>query len=153
MLVPRFSGIAFTVTSLFLLFAGCSTIGGDPIDPMENLREQVQAIVTDPERAETMLASVDRMDKLLIESADLLAKTVQAERVLFIDYDSTPQDFETLFSETRRDRQRLQEAILDVHLAIKAQATPGEWQVIRPAQADAVSARVELLVMAALDQR
>ena len=40
---------------------------------MENLREQVQAIVTDPERAETMLASVDRMDKLLIESADLLA--------------------------------------------------------------------------------
>ena len=62
-------------------------------------------------------------------------------------------DYKTLFSETRRDRQRLQEAILDMHLAIKAQTTPGEWQMIRPVQANAVSEKVESLLLAALNQR
>jgi allophanate hydrolase subunit 1 len=128
--------------------------GGDsPDDPMDELRKQVQAVVTDPERAETILASVHRMDQLLTESAALLVKAAQEERALFVKYDSTPMDYRTLFSETRRDRQRLQEAILDMHLAIKAQATPGEWQMIRPVQANAVSAKVESLVLAALNQR
>ena len=138
---------------LFVLLSGCSMFGGDSTDPMDNLREQVQAIVPDPERAETILLSIDRMDQLLIESAELLAKAAQAERALFVDYDSTPQDFEALFSETRGDRRRLQESILDVHLGIKAQATPDEWQMIRPVQANAVSAKVGSLVLAALDQR
>ncbi len=153
MIIPSFRNTASIAVALLVLLSGCSIIGADSADPMENLREQVQAVVTDPERAEAMLASVDRMDQLLIESAELLAKAALAERALFVDYDSTLQDFETLFSNTRRGRQRLQQAILGVHLGIKARATPDEWQVIRPAQADAVSAKVGLLVMAALDQR
>jgi hypothetical protein len=144
--------VCFAV-ALLVLLSGCSMFGGDSSDPMDNLREQVQAVVTDPERAETILLSIDRMDQLLIESAELLAKAAQAERALFVDYDSTPRDFETLFSETRGDRQRLQESILDVHLDIKAQATPDEWQMIRPVQADAVSAKIGSLMLAALDQR
>ena len=126
MLVSQFRNTAFLAVALIVLLSGCSMFGGDSSDPMENLREQVQAVVTDPERAKTILELVDRMDQLLIESADLMAKTSQAERTLFIDYDSTPQEFESLFSETRRDRQRFQKAILDVHLAIKAQATSDE---------------------------
>ena len=144
--------VCFAV-GLFVLLSGCSMFGGDSTDPMDNLREQVQAIVPDPERAETILLSIDRMDQLLIESAALLAKTARAERALFVNYDSTPMDYRTLFSETRRDRQRLQEAILDVHLAIKARTTPGEWQMIRPVQANAVSAKVGSLVLAAMNQR
>jgi len=141
-------------TIVFLvLLSGCSMFGGDPTDPMDKLREQVQAVVTDPGRAEMMLASVERVDLLLIESADLLAEAAQRERVLFVDFDSTPQDYEALFSETRRERRRLQQAILDAHLDIKAQATPDEWRVIRPAQADAVSAKIESLLLVALDQR
>ena len=119
---------------------------------MDELRKQVQAVVTDPARAETILASVHRIDQLLTESAALLVKAAQEERALFVNYDSTPMDYRTLFSETRRDRQRLQEAILDVHLAIKAQATPGESQMIRPVQANAVSEKVESLLLAALNQ-
>ena len=41
---------------------------------MDELRKQVQAVVTDPERAETILASVHRIDQLLTESAALLVK-------------------------------------------------------------------------------
>ena len=151
--ISQFRNTASLAVALIFLLSGCSMFGGNSSDPMENLREQVQAVVTDPERAKTILELVDRMDQLLIESADLMAKTSQAERTLFIDYDSTAQEFEALFSETRRDRQRLQESILDVHLGIKAQATPDEWQVLRPVQASAVSAKVESLVLAALGQR
>ena len=153
MFVSQNFNTAPLAVALLVLLSGCSMFGGDSPDPMENLRDQVQTVVTDPKRAETILALVDRMDQLLIESANLLAKTSQAERTLFIDYDSTAQEFEALFSETRRDRQRLQESILDVHLGIKAQATPDEWQVLRPVQASAVSAKVESLVLAALGQR
>jgi len=153
MAMRLFRNIAYLASALLVLLPGCSMFDDGSVDSMQILRERIQAVVTDPERAETMLASVDRMDQLLIESSELLANTAQAERVLFIDYDSTPQDFEALFSATRRNRQAFQEAILDVHLAIKAQATPDEWPLIRPVQADAVSARVESLVLAALDQR
>jgi hypothetical protein len=142
--------VCFAV-ALLVLLSGCSMFGSDSSDPMDSLREQVQAVVTDPERAETILLSIDRMDQLLIESAKLLAKAAQAERALFVDYDSTSQGFEALFSETRGDRQRFQESILEVHLGIKAQATPDEWEIIRPVQAVAVSAKVESLVLAALD--
>ena len=141
-------------TIVFLvLLSGCSMFGGDPTDPMDELREQVQSVVTDPDRAVMMLDSVERIDLLLIESVDLLAEAAQRERVLFVDFDSMRQDYEALFSETRRERRRLQQAILDAHLDIKAQATPDEWQVIRPAQADAVSAKIESLLLVALEQR
>ena len=141
-------------TIVFLvLLSGCSMFGGDPTDPMDELREQVQSVVTDPDRAVMMLDSVERIDLLLIESVDLLAEAAQRERVLFVDFDSMRQDYEALFSETRRERRRLQQAILDAHLDIKAQSTPDEWQVIRPVQADAVSAKIESLLLVALDQR
>ena len=145
--------IAPPVIVLLVLLSGCSMFGGDSTDPLDNVREQVQAIVIDPGRVEMMLESVDRIDLLLIESADLLAEAAQRERTLFVDYDSTPQDYEALFSKTRHQRQRLQESILDAHLDFKVQTTADEWQVIRPVLADAVSARVESLLLTALDKR
>ena len=142
-----------TTIVFLVLLSGCSMFGGDSTDPMDRLREQIQAAVTDQDRAEMMLASVEGIDLLLIESADLLVEAAQRERVLFVDFDSTPQDYEAFLSDTRRERRRLQQAILVAHLDIKAQATPDEWQVIRPAQADAVSAKIESLLLVALDQR
>ena len=145
--------IALPIIVFLVLLSGCSMFGGDSTDPMDRLREQIQAAVTDQDRAEMMLASVEGIDLLLIESADLLVEAAQRERVLFVDFDSTPQDYEAFLSDTRRERRRLQQAILVAHLDIKAQATPDEWQVIRPAQADAVSAKIESLLLVALDQR
>ena len=153
MVVSSSRNSAYFAMVLLVLLSGCSMFGGDSTDPIENLREQVRAVVTDPTRAQDMLATVDRIDRLLIESADILADAARQERWLFADYDSTPRDYEKLFMEASRERQRLQQTILAAHLEFKSIATLGEWQAIRPVQVNAVSARVESLLLAAIDKR
>ena len=135
-----------------LSLSACSLFGDDS-DPLENLREQVRATVHDQERADAMVASVDQIDQLLIESAKLLVEVASQERLLFTNYDSTPRDFELLFSETSRKRQEVQEEMLDVHLEFKATATSEEWETIRPVHSSAVTARIQSLVVAALNER
>ena len=149
-LIHRYAFLAAALP-VFLL-SGCSFFG-DPGDPLETLRDQVRGTVADPDRAEDMLATVDHMDQLLIESAEVLAEAARQERVLLLDYDSTPQDFEALFSEATRRRKKLQEATLDAHLEFKAKATAEEWQLILPVHARAISMRVESLVVAAVAER
>ena len=149
-LMHRFAFLAVALPVLFL--SGCSLFG-DPGDPMETLREQVRATVADADRVEDMLTTVDHIDQLLIESAEVLVEAARQERVLLLDYDSTPQDFEALFSEAARKRKTLQEATLDAHLDFKAKATAEEWQSILPVHATAITMRVESLVVAAIAER
>ena len=99
---------AVTIVLAVLLLTACSMFGGGS-DPLKDLREQVRSTVQDQERADAMLASVDQLDQLLIKSAELLAEGSRQEGILFANYDSTPQDFAALFSETSRARQDLQE--------------------------------------------
>ncbi len=149
--IHKFATLTIALAAFSL--SACSMFGGDVTDPLEDLREQVLSTVHDQERADAMLVSLGRLDQLLIESAELMAEAAGQERILFADYDSTPQDFEALFTETSRKRQDLQEAMLDVHLEFKAQATAEEWATILPLHANAVSMRVQSLVVAATNER
>jgi hypothetical protein len=136
----------------FLLLPGlasCSMFGGESADPLDELRTQIIETVLDAERADLMLASVDRLDKLLIESADILTDSAQKERELFRDYDSTPEDFRAVIAAASGERRRVQQALLDVHLSMKSNATAAEWDAISPVQVSVVASRVESLVNAA----
>ncbi len=135
-----------------LSVSGCSFLGSGG-DPLEVLRNEVLSTVHDEKRAEAMLADIDNLDQLLLQSADLMSKAASKERVLFIDYDSIPEDFEALFSDTVRKRQDLQEAMLDVHLAFKSKATAEEWESLLPIHASAVAARINSLVKVAIEDR
>lgn len=143
-----------TTALAVLSLAACSMFGGGGGDDrLIDLRKQVRSTVHDQERADAMVASIDELDQLLVESAELLAEVARQERLLFVDYDSTQHDFDLLFSEATRKRQKLQEEMLDVHLEFKAMATAEEWEVILPVHANAVSARIESLVIAAKNER
>jgi len=141
------------IIALAVLSLSACSLFGDNNDPFFDLREQIRATVHDQEHAEAMVASIDRLDQLLLESAELLSSIARQERLLFYDYDSSPEDFESLFSEGARKRQELQDEMLDVHLEFKASATAEEWEVILPVHAAAVSSRVQTLVVAAADER
>ncbi len=136
-----------------VLLNGCSLFGGEPDDPMDYLREQVRTTVLDENRAESMITTVDQIDDMIVEIADLLVDAAQQERALFRDYDSTQQDFESLFADTYRQRKDLQKAILALHLEFKSQASADEWRVLLPAQAKAISERTESLVLASIAER
>jgi len=132
---------------------GCSLFGGEPDDPMDYLREQVRMTVLDESRADAMITTVDKIDDKMVQIADVLVDAARQERVLFRDYDSTQQDFESLFENTYRQRKNLQKSILALHLDFKSQASADEWRVLLPVQVKAVSERTESLVLTAITER
>jgi len=146
-IIPKVTTLTTVLAVLSL--SACSMFGGDVSDPLDDLREQVRSTVRDIDRADAMLVSLDQLDQLLIESAKLVAEVARQERVLFANYDSTPQDFQAILSDASRERQKLQKAMLEVHLEFKAKATPEEWRSILPVHASAISTRIESLVIAA----
>jgi dsDNA-binding SOS-regulon protein len=119
---------------------------GDPGNPMDGLREHVAASVLDEDRAQSILSAVDRIDELLAESGNIMDQGQRDERVLFVDYDSTREDFQKLMTSVRDARRAVQEQILGEHLSIKSQATEAEWSEIRPVMVSAVTSRVEALL-------
>lgn len=144
---------AFGIVSLILpLLAGCGMLGGSPDDPMQALREQIQSTVTDEQRTEAMFETVDTIDQLLIESAAVMHDAAIRERALFLDYDSTRQDYNDLFFETRNKRVELQRQLLAAHLDFKSQSTAEEWDVLSSAQANAVSTKLAGLLSTALER-
>jgi len=98
-----------------------------------------------------MLESVDDIDALLVESAAVMRDVASRERVLFLDYDSTREDYTTLFSDARDQRMELQGKLLAAHLDFKSHATPEEWEMLSIAQANAVSIRIGDLLGQALE--
>jgi len=145
--------IAATLGLSVVALHGCSLFGSEPNDPMGHLREQVRMTISDKNRADAMITTVDQMDVLIVEIADVLIDAARQERALFRDYDSTQQDFESLFEEAYRERKNLQQAILALHLDFKSQASADEWRVLLPIQAKAVSERTESLVLTAIAER
>ena len=144
---------AFSAVSLILpVLAGCGMLGGSPDDSMQTLREQIRSTVTDEQRTEAMLETVDTIDQLLIDSAAVMHDAASRERVLFLDYESTRQDYGELFSDTRRKRMQLQRALLDAHIEFKSHSTAEEWKILSSAQANAVSTKIEQLVTMALER-
>ena len=150
-IIPKLTTLTTVLAVLSL--SACSMFGSDGSDPLDELREHVRSTVHESDRADAMLVSLDQLDQLLIESAKLVVDAARQERVLFANYDSTPQDLQAFFSEASRERQGLQKAMLDIHLEFKAKATPDEWTSILPVHASAISARIESLVIAAKAER
>ena len=146
----RFASIAIGLVSLLL--GACGLLGGGSSDPMQALREQIKSTVTDERRTEAMLETVETIDQLLIESAAVMRDAALRERTLFLDYDSTRQDYDDSFSDARRKRMQLQRALLDAHIEFKSHSSAEEWQILSSAQAIAVSTRIEQLLAAALER-
>jgi len=146
----RISFLAIGLVALFL--GGCELFGSGSDDPMEELRDQIRSSVSDADRSRAMLESVDDIDALLVESAAVMRDAASRERILFLHYDSTREDYAALFSEAREQRMELQKKLLAAHLDFKSHATAEEWETLSPAQANAVSSRLAGLLGEALER-
>lgn len=145
-MIKRLVGLGLTLSAL----SGCSMFGGDSVDALDDLREQIESSVHNEQRAETMLSSVDHIDELLVESADLVAASAASLHELFVNYDSTRQEIRSHLSDTAERRGDLQRQLLQEHLKIKSQATAEEWESIQPVQLTAVASRIDALVASAI---
>ena len=138
--------------ALALCLGGCQLLGIGSDDPMNELRDEVRATVSDPDRVTRLLATIDRMDDELAEYAEQFAILMKQKRALFADYDSTRGQFEALLGEGARESQRMQRSLLQVHLEFKSFLDEDEWGAILPVQGRAVAAKMERLVVAALER-
>jgi len=146
----RIASIAVGLVSLLL--GACGLLGGGSTDPMQALRDQIRSSVSDADRSRAMLESVDDIDALLVESAAVMRDAASRERILFLHYDSTREDYAALFSEAREQRMELQKKLLAAHLDFKSHATADEWETLSFAQANAVSSRLAGLLGEALER-
>ena len=86
----------------------------------------------------------------MLQSAKVLADGAEAQLRLFLDYDSTPEDFEALFESVSSARRELQRELLDEHIRFKQTATADEWGALVGIHTRAVNARAEALTRSAL---
>ena len=136
-----------TIIALFVtsLLAGACALFGSHGNPLDELREAISDVVDDPSRAASMLESLERSDQLMLRSAKLLADGAIAQRELFVEYETTPAQFQDLFEQVSNARRRLQDELLREHIVFKRTATPDEWAALIEIHTRAVNARAEAL--------
>jgi hypothetical protein len=132
-----------------LLLSACSLLdrSGNPLDA---LREAIAETVVDEARAQAMLASLERSDQLMLQSAKALADGAEEQLALFVDYDSTPEAFQALYDKTSGARRKFQQDLLQEHINFKNMATAEEWASLAGVHSRAVNARAEALTRSAL---
>jgi hypothetical protein len=141
--------------TIILLLAACTLQGscalfGKHGNPLDELRQAISVTVADPARASAMLESLERSDQLMLRSAKLLADGAAAQIELFVDYDSTPAQFQALFEQVSNARRELQEALLREHIVFKKTATADEWAALVGIHTRAVNARANALGQSAV---
>ena len=126
--IVKFLPLLFT-----LLILGCShqkiNKEEERFQVLEEMREHIQSI-SDPERVGLLLELMD----IIKQDMNALNRSIQtfgaASKVLFSDYDATPEDFDKLFSEFNKTRIKLQQKILTSYFKMKELTSPEEWEDI-----------------------
>ena len=144
----RFAAITALLAACML--QGSCALFSDAGNPLDELRQAILDTVDDPVRAESMLESLGRSDQLMLQRAGLLADGATRQIELFVDYDSTPEQFQALFARVSSARRQLQEALLREHMAFKNAATADEWAKLVDVHTRAVNARAEALGRSAI---
>jgi hypothetical protein len=142
--------IAITFLLAACMLQGSCALFSNPGNPLDELRQAISDSVDDPVRASSMLESLERSDQLMLRSAKLLADGATAQIELFVDYDSTPGQFQALFEQVSSARRQLQEALLQEHIVFKNLATADEWAALVGIHTRAVNARAEALGRSAI---
>ena len=142
--------IAITFLLAACMLQGSCALFNNPGNPLDELRQAISDSVDDPVRASSMLESLERSDQLMLRSAELLADGATAQIELFVDYDSTPSQFQALFEQVSSARRQLQEALLQEHIVFKNLATADEWAALVGIHTRAVNARAEALGRSAI---
>ena len=125
----RFRVIALIVlTGLSVTVGACSARSKSPAHPLDALREKVDQVVQEPERAQRMGEAIARMEDGVEDLLTLTEATAGRLRALMADYSSDRGEFDALFREHLARREVVVGRMLAAHLELKELATPEEWR-------------------------
>ena len=122
-----------TLLPVFLLsvsMVGCARPPADPAALRAFETALVQSTVTDPARAQRLLALIDQRDRLIDETRGMMDRYRCEMRAINADYDAGRDAVVELIDDYNRDRARKQLAFIELVTAMKRSTTAEEWAVI-----------------------
>ena len=132
-----------------LLISGCAGTKQSPLDKMEaafaDLRTEIQANVTDPERAAQAIDLVDQLEQTYTDTSASIQSHKDELRTLNEDYDSSRAAMEEPLALITIDLQTNQKAVLDIGAKMKALLTPEEKDELGKARSKALNAAVSAM--------
>ena len=135
----RGTSVAAILLLAVVLVPACASLRlpSRPVDvraQMAEYREEeielVRATVSDPTRAERLLALLVERDRLADEYAQRIKEHRQKMAALAADYDAERGEFEALLTQFNEQRATAQRESIDVVAAMKETTTADEWKTI-----------------------
>lgn len=96
----------------------------------EQMSRQIKSVVVEDERRELALNNLTLIIGDIDDINERIAKDVKQLEVLVENYDSTPEDFDKLFSSMLNTRMLQIKKLIDDRQAMLQHITAEEWQVI-----------------------
>jgi septal ring factor EnvC (AmiA/AmiB activator) len=107
---------------------------------------QVRKIVTDPARADQLVALTNQFQQLVAESIASIKGYRAKIAGLNSNYDATRQDYEALFSEQDANRESFIKKASALREQMTALTTDSEWEELKKARLRALDAELEELL-------
>jgi len=120
---------------------GCAKQTPGPAQLRADETTLVQSTMTDPARAERLLALLDERDRLIEETIEMLQQYRRELRAINADYDARREIIIEMVDQYNLDRAQKQLRFIDLITKMKATTTADEWKVIAEFQLDNFKAR------------
>lgn len=120
----------FVTFLLAILALGCSKEPPDQAQLSANEVTLVQATITDPQRAERLLALLDERDRLIEENVAMLRQYRREMKALNADFDAQREVVVEIIDYYNRERALKQLRFIELIAQMKRTTTAEEWAVI-----------------------
>jgi hypothetical protein len=134
--VMKRSGFLCGLSALIgvLLMAGCAHDQTAAAKKSVDLRDLVRKEVSDPVRAQQILALMEQVEAGINFQKMINQDTQKQFMRLNADYNTTPEQIQGLLDGTKESREKNRQKTLDAFFQIQALTTPQEWEVISKAE-------------------
>ena len=119
-----------SVVIVVLLMAGCAHKPEAPPQKTESLQDLVHREISDPARAEKILALMEQMDARIKLQKEMNQQAQQVFLNLNADYNTTPEQFQQHMDSARASRDENRQKIMDAYFQTKALTTQQEWEAL-----------------------
>lgn len=120
--------IAATVLAIFLIFG----MGGGPFGEFmsEYAEDAIEDTISDKERRQLALNELESLEDAIEDFNKGVSKDIKQFHELVENYDSTPEDFDNMFSSVLANRQQGVDKLWDERSAMLTHITAEEWKTI-----------------------
>ena len=132
------------------LFIAVSCTGKKSVSPVDakrqafdDLRTEITAVVSDPERTATAIELVDALSDDFETVQKSILEGKQKVRVLNADYDASKADFIAFFEEIEKENQANERLVSELHRKLVRVTTAEEWAQLAKAHSQAMDTAIK----------